>query len=470
MSEKHRNHKSGADLAYSEDSAISDPVYHISIPKNEEFVERKTSMEALQDKLFRSDAEQITIYESISSGKTQLALWLAYWVKDNMQDYSVFWAAAMSKYAFEHDCHQIVKRLGYRCTAGDDPKIVLQRYLRSYSSGKWILILDGASDEDLTYGQYDHPFEISEFLPNSRKGLILVTTGSKEVALVGDAVVTLSFMTPDESFSLLSRSLVSTSHDQAMVKELLEIIPHQPVGISLAAAYININEVAISSYIGFLKDAERSAMTLLNDISDTRLNIYSTFYMSFEQIEKHFSLAARVLLFVSFFEQSIIRTSILPGAENVQQFEGAMKILYEYGFLATKHDGDILHIHRHIHRATRIWTQKRGFGDRHRGAVAAHLVRILTTNILGTRLWRELSLTPIMVFLAFQKHFNRDVCDLGCLVGQHLRQIGRVEEAIEILEAVLKSQNSALGKGEACYLALEFELASCRTIGTSNCS
>ncbi|EYB25400.1 hypothetical protein FG05_30432 [Fusarium graminearum] len=445
------------DKEQSEISAIHDPVYHIPIPKNEGFVERKTSMKNLQDKLFRGGTEQVTIYGSDGSGKTQLALWLAYWAKEHMHNYSIFWASAMSKEAFDEDCHRIVENLDCQCTGENDPKVVLQRYLGSESSGRWILILDDASDEDLTYGKYDHPFEISKFLPNSRKGLILVTTTSAKVALTGDAVVTLSNMTLDESLSLLTRSLVGKSHDQTLMRELLQIISHHPLPVLMTAAYININEVPVSSYLGLLMDEKRSA-NIPFDISHTPLSLCKPFDVSFEHIEKHHNLAAKMLVFVSFFKPNTIRSPILPDTENVQQFNEAMKTLYEYGFLVTKYDGDLLHTRSHIHRATQIWMQKRNVADCHRGAVAAHLVRILTPKNLETRqLWNRY-LPQIMNFLAEATQFHRDICNLGCLVGRHLHQIGCVEEAIEVFEGLIDSQSDALLEDDASYLNLQFEL------------
>ncbi|CZS79710.1 unnamed protein product [Fusarium graminearum] len=444
-------------MSLTEISAIHDPVYHIPIPKNEGFVERKTSMKNLQDKLFRGGTEQVTIYGSDGSGKTQLALWLAYWAKEHMHNYSIFWASAMSKEAFDEDCHRIVENLDCQCTGENDPKVVLQRYLSSESSGRWILILDDASDEDLTYGKYDHPFEISKFLPNNRKGLILVTTTSAKVALTGDAVVTLSNMTLDESLSLLTRSLVGKSHDQTLMRELLQIISHYPLPVLMTAAYININEVPVSSYLGLLMDEKRSA-NIPFDISHTPLSLCKPFDVSFEHIEKHHNLAAKMLVFVSFFKPNTIRSPILPDTENVQQFNEAMKTLYEYGFLVTKYDGDLLHTRSHIHRATQVWMQKRNVADCHRGAVAAHLVRILTPKNLETRqLWNRY-LLQIMNFLAEATQFHRDICNLGCLVGRHLHQIGCVEEAIEVFEGLIDSQSDALLEDEASYLNLQFEL------------
>ncbi|QPC57999.1 hypothetical protein HYE67_000230 [Fusarium culmorum] len=441
-----------------ETSAIYDPMHHILIPKNEDFVERQTSMKALEEKLFRDGREQVTILGADGNGKTQLVLWLAYWVKDNMQNYSVFWAAAVSAEAFEQDCRRIVESLGYRCTGGNDPKVVLQRYLNSDSSGRWILILHEASDEDLTYGQCDHPFEISKFLPNSRKGRILVTTESKEVAWVGDAVVTLSYMNDEESLNLLSRSLINKSHDKTLMKELLQIVPSHPPVISMAAAYININKVTLSSYLGILKDAERSANSLL-DISDTRLSLCSTFDVSFEHIEKHHDLAAKILLFVSFFEPNTIPSSILPGTENVQKFNEAIHILRQYQFVKTQYDAVMIDIRSYVHRAIQIWVKNRDSTDHYRGAVAAHLVQVLTPNDSETRqLWNQ-HLPKVLHLITHAKHFHRDTSNLGCLVVRHLHQDGRVGEAIKVFEGLLDSQSGALSEDEAYYLTLEFELA-----------
>ncbi|CAI4214241.1 unnamed protein product [Parascedosporium putredinis] len=91
--------------------------YLIPFPRNLQFVGRKGLVDELTEKLFISNSSQtIALFGLGGVGKTQVALQLAYWVKQNRPDYSVFWVSALSYPAFEQSYAEIEKRLDYSRT------------------------------------------------------------------------------------------------------------------------------------------------------------------------------------------------------------------------------------------------------------------------------------------------------------------------------------------------------------------
>lgn len=141
-------------------------------------------IDSLTQLLFRENGSQRVALAGLGGmGKTQVALQLAHWVKDNKRDYSVLWVPALSMATFEQVCTALVKKLAIRCTDDEDPKESVRLYLSSENAGNWLLLIDNADDMDVLYGSSQQPGGIVDFLPQSDNGRILFTTRSQEVAV-----------------------------------------------------------------------------------------------------------------------------------------------------------------------------------------------------------------------------------------------------------------------------------------------
>lgn len=185
-------------------------VHHIPFPKNRHFVERTGIIEKLRRMLFKESKDQQVALVSLGGmGKTQIALHLAYWARDNMSEYSILWMAAFSIASFEQACTELVKKLNLRCARDKDAKESVQRYLSSEDAGSWFLVLDNVDDVEILDGTSQQQ-GIYHFLPEHDNGRVLVTTRSQEVAVgvAGRAVVRLHEMSSEEATSFLEKSLI----------------------------------------------------------------------------------------------------------------------------------------------------------------------------------------------------------------------------------------------------------------------
>ena len=86
-------------------------------------------------------------------GKTQVALELAYTVKERWPAYSIYWVPAVSGESFE----QAYREIATQCSVPlnpteEDPKESVRRYLISGSAGKWLLVVDNADDQEVLFG------------------------------------------------------------------------------------------------------------------------------------------------------------------------------------------------------------------------------------------------------------------------------------------------------------------------------
>jgi tetratricopeptide (TPR) repeat protein len=427
-------------------------------------------MGSLTRLLFKEKKRRVALVGMGGMGKTQLALQLAHWVKENMQYYSVFWASARSLESFEQACGEIIKSPAIQCADSEDPKALVQHYLRSEILGNWLFILDNADDKSILDGSKEETIGIDSFLPDSKIGQVLVVTRSQEVAAsAGEgSVVTLSLMSQQESSNLLRESLIRVDElqNERLVGELLQILSNAPLAISQAAAYMNINKVSIETYLGLFKSIDDPTNELLSRIYNN-LTLYSTYksavpatwMISFNQIQNSHPLAANLLSFIACIEPETIPRSILPDSEPDWQITQAIGILCEYGFLTQQGNNPLFDTHNLVHLATHIWLEHQATANSFRQMAVAHLAQDFFLEDWDNRdLWRQY-LPHALKVLRTASNFDRDVCKLGCRVGRCLNQNGRTQEAIRVLEQILAVQSDALPKDDPHHLMLLQELA-----------
>ncbi|KAJ5193345.1 hypothetical protein N7449_009487 [Penicillium cf. viridicatum] len=116
-------------------------------------------------------------------GKTQVALQFAYWVNNNLPQYSIFWVPALSEASFKHACTGIVRDLGVqRVREDEDDMGLVRRYLSSREAGPWLYVVDSADDFDLVFGSDSVPGQLCKHFPASDIGTLLLTTRFGRVA------------------------------------------------------------------------------------------------------------------------------------------------------------------------------------------------------------------------------------------------------------------------------------------------
>ncbi|KIW11295.1 hypothetical protein PV08_10595 [Exophiala spinifera] len=143
---------------------------------------------------------------------------------------------------------------------------------------------------EVFFGSSGNPNGLYQYLPQSDKGVILVTTRSREVAVaIGGEVVGLSEMTLEESKSLLTKSLTYLS-----------------LAITQVGAYLNRNAISIAKYVELLQGTEQDVVKLLSrEFHDpTRYSgvgnaMATTWLVSFQQIQKTDAAAIELLSFLS---------------------------------------------------------------------------------------------------------------------------------------------------------------------------
>src|SRR5436305_2805918 len=128
--------------------------------------------------------------------KSQLAIEYAYQVQERSPETWVFWVHASSAARFGEGYMKIAERVkipGWDKPEADIPQLVTD-WLHNEANGRWVMIVDNADDPSIFFHQEDkgtsnqvsgstlQAGSLSDLLPQSPNGSILITSRSREVA------------------------------------------------------------------------------------------------------------------------------------------------------------------------------------------------------------------------------------------------------------------------------------------------
>ncbi|RYC81255.1 hypothetical protein BFJ63_vAg15855 [Fusarium oxysporum f. sp. narcissi] len=448
------------------------PVFLVPFSKNDLFVGREDVLRRLRGLLFEQGRQKVALVGLGGIGKTQIALQLAFWVKKNKPDYSVFWMPALSMAGFEQECMKLVKTLGIRCSEGEDAKDAVRQHLSSKDAGSWFLVVDNADDAEIFHKSTHTSGGILNFLPSGDNGRTLFTTRSRQVAIAAakTAIEKLPKMHPEEAIDLLKRSLIDKDglDDSESVSQLLDALTCLPLAIAQAAAYMNVYEISVAEYIRVFNDADAENMTeLLEQGFDDEVHydssqgaVATTWIVSFDRIRRTAPAAADLLSFMAFIEPRGIPRSILPRLKAEQQMTQAIGTLTGHGFLSQRGREATFDMHSLVHLATRRWNENEGRDRKVRQMTLARVAEVFPTDDWENRdLWRQYLPHALRLLGTTRCMENEGECGLGLSVGRCLLVDGRTMEAVSTLEYVVKTRQRILAEDHPRRLTSEHELA-----------
>ncbi|KAK4174671.1 kinase subdomain-containing protein [Triangularia setosa] len=448
--------------------SVAGPWCHIPFQRNIRFVGRERTLSTIMDKLFIQGTKKVALFGLGGVGKTQVALELAFRTKENKADCSVFWVPALSEATFEQAYTDIARKLEIRCGDNQDVKQSVQQYLSSEAAGRWLLVVDNADDRDVLFESFTG---ITEYLPESKKGLTLFTTRSREMAvnLAECNIVELQEMDGKGAASLFRASVIQNERiEDTALTELLNELTNLPLAIVQAAAYLNKNQASVPRYLSLLRGAEREIVSLISRefrdstrYAGSQNSVAATWLVSFEQIRRFDRVAADLLSFISCIEPKAIPQSILPHPETEEEMTHAIGTLCGYAFLSRRGESDMFDMHSLVHTATKVWIKNQGDVKETEIGAVQHLAAIFPSAYpVNQGLWRGYLPHTLRIFHRRTDYEIEEKYNLGYLAGQCLDVDRRFKEAVSVFECVVAVRKRTLAEEDHSRLASEHALAS----------
>ncbi|OSS43186.1 hypothetical protein B5807_12172, partial [Epicoccum nigrum] len=333
-------------------------------------------------------------------GKSQIAIEYTYRARGASPTPWTFWVHAGTHARFEQGYRRIAEAT--KIHGWDDPKADVLRLVRSWlcneSNGRWVMVVDNADDADVFFtpplgaqaasaaGPSQAAELLSDFLPQSPSGSIVVTSRSRDVAfrLTGsyDTVFEVRPMEERDALALLQKKLlrVGADADAEKARELVQALDRMPLAITQAAAYIaqRSPRTSVARYLDDVRRSDRDRARLLKkDVGDSRRDgrasnsIIATWQISFDHIRQEVPAAARLLSLMSLFDRQGIPESLLRDQyaadedkvddKEVADFDDDINTLASYSLVEMSGaDGSEFEMHRLVQYSTKKWLELSG--------------------------------------------------------------------------------------------------------------
>ncbi|SPB47324.1 unnamed protein product [Aspergillus niger] len=468
------NHTVATGGDHRESHSYSQSRAHYVIPSiaNRHFTGRVDTLNSLKHRIFiQKETPKVALFGLGGVGKTQVALQLACWAKEHMPGHSIFWVPALSEGSFKQAYSEIVRQLAIHKATDDETVLELvQRYLSSEAAGPWLLIVDNADDIDLLFGSADIPGGLYEYLPVSRRGVMLLTTRSREVAVsfAEKDIIEIQKMMPAEANAFVQKVMgKDLLCDQETTTQLLEELNLLPLAITQAAAYMNRTNISTSRYLELMHGTEHDRIGLMSRHFHDRTRypglqdaVATTWLISFNRIRESDAAAAELLAFISFIEPKAIPRSLFPPLDSEEQMEFAIGTLCGYAFMTKREDGKIFDMHSLVQLATRLWVQKEGDTQRILKSTTRHMAMAFPPSGWTNReLWRAYLPHALKLLWRNEALHIEERYDLCFKVGMCLLEDGRTKDAIRCFKEDLSWKERCLDNEHPWRLRTQHELA-----------
>jgi hypothetical protein len=321
-----------------------------------------------------------------------MAIEYAYRVRDADPQTWVFWVHASTATRFEESYRTIATSLHLPGLNEPNADVLGMVYglLSDERHGRWTMIVDNADDCDVMFQRWDGGTHrgtavasmdrsLSEFLPVSPNGSVVVTSRNQEVVsriqVHKEDVLDVRPMEVDVAKELLLKK-VKKEGGKSSAEDVVQLVRHldcMPLAISQAAAYIDqcAPRITVSRYISILEknDSERVAL-LQKDIRDSRRDrqasnsIMMTWHVTFTHLRQTRDSAARLLALMSLFDREaipeyLLRGRYLEGQDGEIDFEDDIAALRGYDLIAIGVSDNLFDMHRLVQLSTQKWLEMR---------------------------------------------------------------------------------------------------------------
>ncbi|CUS13674.1 unnamed protein product, partial [Tuber aestivum] len=312
--------------------------------------------------------------------KTQIALEYVY-QRISMSDCHVFWVQGSGLLKFSEGFRDIAQAvpLPLNSAEPDEEEFLMgtRRWFEGANSGDWILVIDNA-DNDADFTGNSSP--VAKYIPQGTKGTVIFTTRSRQVASrQGCRMIEVGKMEEDDAQELFSKRFTGCNsfegEESKAVAMILESLHHLPLAIIGAAAFMTETGTPPSAYWTILQDSDEQAKRLLSqrfcDIqreADVTETILSTYFITFDRINKQMPVAAHLLRLIAFLDRQkipevLLCQSSLEGTNDPVKFRQAVGKLLGFSLVAmTNVEGETFYeLHRLVQLSLQVYLPAKEF-------------------------------------------------------------------------------------------------------------
>jgi tetratricopeptide (TPR) repeat protein len=365
--------------------------------RNDLFIGRESELAELEEKLFRDEqTTTLTIRGAAGTGKSELALELAYRMRQKDRGCSVFWIDASNKESLQRSYASIAQKIDIPGCDNEQADIfqLLKTHFEERNKNQSLLIYDNIEDRDRGSSNLSTTQEADtiDYLSPSELCSIILTTTNEDTAerFTSQHVVHLEGLTPDMAQAMLGNYVnVAVSQSEGIeAKLLLRELSYLPLAIVQAAAYINTGQMTLREYRSQLDGQLGSALKQDRDVC-TNDPVTTTLLVSLDHIRQNNTLAAEYLFFATCVDRKDIPLEFLE-APSYWQKEEALRVLNSHALIFRRPGDSSFDLHRLAHDALREWLQKQGLRDQWSQRAIRRLLSVFPTHENSNRSrWRR---------------------------------------------------------------------------------
>ncbi|KAF2485907.1 hypothetical protein BDY17DRAFT_246610 [Neohortaea acidophila] len=325
--------------------------------ETQRFVARNSELLEIRTHLSSDGSRRTVVLHGLGGiGKTQLAMAYA---KRHKDDYSaILWLNAKSidsiKSSFGKMAKQILREHpGATPLAGldlqqdlDGVVDAVKAWLSTPMNARWLLICDNYDNPKVPGNTDPNALELRHYLPEAYQGAVIVTTRSSEVKL-GHCLRIKKLETLQDGLEILedASGRRELAKDDDAVRLVLKL-DGLPLALATAGAYLNQSTMTCAQYLDFFDRSwarlQKMSPGLLTYEDRT---LYSTWQISFDQIERQDSTAANLLRWWAYFDNQDVWFELLNHTDNDNPqwmaelvedelaFHACMQVLCDHGLV-----------------------------------------------------------------------------------------------------------------------------------------
>ncbi|KAF3763155.1 hypothetical protein M406DRAFT_108502 [Cryphonectria parasitica EP155] len=285
-----------------------------NVPETQHFVAREKELAEMREKLVSDGSRRVVVLHGLGGiGKTQTAV------------------TRLSAIDLQQDHKQVTE--------------AVKSWLSLPGNTRWLMIFDNLDNPKATYSNADTGIDINCFLPEAYQGSVIITTRLSLIDL-GWSIRMRKLELADDSLEILSNTSGRGSlKDNVDARKLAMELDGLLLALATAGAYLKHVSVSFDDYFRLYQEswARLHASTpALGSYQDRTL--CSTWQLSYEQIQRENTLAARLLTWWAYFDNDDIwfelllcpdtdRPAWMDEFNDELSFNGAMGMLHNYGFV-----------------------------------------------------------------------------------------------------------------------------------------